>query len=454
LRPWQDREKVFAEKSLSLFTAVALYAEAKGLDPVRVLLDLAESDPVQALAALERVPAARRHVRVFTNGAPPGGFQDDRFATSAFGTFTTRLAPYQKHVDTIAPPQGSGGTDRRRLLDPDWIRKRGTVYLTYDLPSMKGAGGVIAAIITGIVRQHVRAYNLRGPGGRPELRDRVLMAVDELAHVGLGNLDTHLSTVRSAGIMFLLYVQNLEQLDDVYGRNGTEKIVGNCDHQLWYTPNTPRTGERLSELYGKTFRPMPTHSASQGMRNHRDRDGRAATQSSAQQGESTVWREAPHLTAAQFMALPRDRVLVKMMVGSDASRQPGGTPSGRPEDAGVPTVFIGERLNSIHLFDRLPGPELLYLPEPRSGERTYTDWAAADRGHQAAAPSAEPPVVEEGAASTSVTSATDEGRADGETKLAPGDSGQRERRAGEDNADAATAEDPDESDAPGVRGMF
>src|SRR5690606_19455539 len=110
--PWQDREKVFAEKSLSLFTAVALYAEAKGLDPIRVLLDLAESDPVQALAALERVPAARRHVRVFTNGAPPGGFQDDRFATSAFGTFTTRLAPYQKHVDTIAPPQADGGYDR------------------------------------------------------------------------------------------------------------------------------------------------------------------------------------------------------------------------------------------------------------------------------------------------------------------------------------------------------
>ena len=165
LRPWQDRERVFAEKSLSLFTAVALFAEAMGLDPIRVLLDLAESDPVQALAALERVPVARRHVRVFTNGAPPGGFQDDRFATSAFGTFTTRLAPYQKHVDTLAPPQADGGYDRRRLLDPDWIKKRGTIYLTYDLPSMKGAGGVIAAIIAGIVRQHMRQHALRGLGG-------------------------------------------------------------------------------------------------------------------------------------------------------------------------------------------------------------------------------------------------------------------------------------------------
>jgi hypothetical protein len=267
----------------------------------------------------------------------------------------------------------------------------------------------------------------------------------------LGNLDTFLSTVRSAGIMFLLYVQSLEQLDDVYGRNGTEKIVGNCDHQLWYTPNTPRTGERLSEVYGKTFRPMPTHSASQGMRNHRDRDGRAATQTSAQQGASTVWREAPHLTAAQFMALPRDRVLVKLMAGSGASRRPSGRSSGRAEDAGVPYIFLGERLNSIHLFDKLPGPELLVLPEPRSGERAYTDWTAVDPEQQAMTPAAGPPVVEEAASSRSAVDTTDEG---GETEPARGDGGKKEREAGEDRVDATPAEDADESDAPEARGMF
>lgn len=446
LRPWQDRERVFAEKSLSLFTALALFAEAMGLDPVRVLLDLAESDPVQALAALERVRAARRHVRVFTNGAPPDRFQDDRFATSAFGTFTTRLAPYQKHVNTIAPPQGGSGYDWRRL-DPDWIQQRGTIYLTYDLPSMKGAGGIIAAIIAGIVRQHLRQHARRGPGSKPGARDRMLIAVDELAHVGLGNLDTYLSTVRSAGIMFLLYVQSLEQLDDVYGRNGTEKIVGNCDHQLWYAPNTPRTGERLSELYGRTFRPMPTHSASEEMRSYRDREGRATTQTSAQQGASTVWREVPHLTATQFMALPRDQVLVRLMAGRGASRRPGGAPSGGAEDAGVPYIFIGERLNSIHLFDRLPGPEPLHLPEPRSGERVYTDWTAAGPEQQAETP-AGPAAAEEGAASVD---ATGERTADGEAEPARGDDGKKERGAGEGIADAASTEEPDE---PEVGGMF
>ena len=452
VRPWQDRERVFADKSLSLFTAAGLYAEAKGLDPLRVLLDLAESDPVQALAGLEQVPAARRHVRIFTNGATPNGFQDDRFATSAFGTFTTRLSLYQKHVDTIAPLQESGTYDRRRLLDPDWIRRRGTIYLNYDLPSMAGAGGVVAAIIAGIARQHVREQKQLDPGGRPPLERRALFAVDELAHVGIGELNTYLTTVRSAGIMFLLYIQNVKQLDALYGTSGTEILIDSCDHQLWYPPNLHQMGERQSELYGKTFRSMPTHSASQGMRSHRNSDGQATTQTSTQQGASTVWREAPHLTAAQFVALPRDQVLVKVMAKRDARRRRRDAPPGESKDPGSSFVFIGQRLNPIDLLDSLPGPELLHLPAPRSGERVYIDWTAAPEGRQTGRSSAEEEVASAG------TDGALPGARAGEEADAPGAAGgEGERGAGEGReggADGAASDEADESGGPEIRGMF
>lgn len=456
VRPWQDRERVFADKSLSLFTAAGLYAEAKGLDPLRVLLDLAESDPVQALAGLEQVPAARRHVRIFTNGATPDGFQDDRFATSAFGTFTTRLSLYQKHVDTIAPPQERGNYDRRRLLDPDWIRRRGTIYLNYDLPSMAGAGGVVAAIIAGIARQHVREQKQLDPGGRPPLERRALFAVDELAHVGIGQLNTYLTTVRSAGIMFLLYIQNVKQLDALYGTSGTEILIDSCDHQLWYPPNLHQMGERQSVLYGKTFRPMPTHSASQGMRSHRNADGQATTQTSTQQGASTVWREAPHLTAAQFVALPRDQVLVKVMAKRDASRRRRDAPPGEPKDPGSSYVFIGQRLNPIDLLDSLPGPELLHLPVPRSGERAYIDWTAATEERQTGSPPAKPPQTD-GAAPAGATGPSPGARADEGTDgagAADGEDGREADRGREGDADAAASDEADESDGPEIRGMF
>jgi hypothetical protein len=151
------------------------------------------------------------------------------------------------------------------------------------------------------------------------------------------------------------------------------------------------------------------------------------------------------------MALPRDQVLVRLMAGSGASRRPGGAPSGGAEDAGVPYIFIGERLNSIHLFDKLPGPEPLHLPEPRSGERAYTDWTATGREQQAETPAVGSAAAEEGTASVS---ATGERTAGGEAEPARGDDGKKERGAGEGRADAASTEEPDEPDASEAGGMF
>ena len=130
LRPWASSEPIFAEKAMSLFTAVGLFAQVQRLNPIRLLLDLAESNPIEALTALRTVEAARRHVDIFTNGALPKAYRDDKFVTSALGNFTTRLAPYQKHIDTIAPPN----LNRRELIvPPDWAEQNGTIYITYDL---------------------------------------------------------------------------------------------------------------------------------------------------------------------------------------------------------------------------------------------------------------------------------------------------------------------------------
>jgi hypothetical protein len=102
LRPGQSRERIFADKSRSLFIAAAHYAQAHRLNALRVLLDAAEWDPVAVMKGMETVAAAKQYIRLFTDGLPPEQYQENRFATSAFGTFTTQLAGYQKHIDTIA----------------------------------------------------------------------------------------------------------------------------------------------------------------------------------------------------------------------------------------------------------------------------------------------------------------------------------------------------------------
>jgi len=374
MRPWESRETIFAEKAMSLFTAAGLYAQAKELDPIRVLLDLAESDAIEALAGLETVPAAKRHVRVFTNGAKPEAYRDDRFVTSAFGNFTTRLATYQKHIDTIAPPD----TDSHLVIDPNWARQNGTIYITYSLQDLKGVGGVVAAVIAAMLRHQMRQNT----------KERLLVAIDELPAVGLKNIADYLATCGGYGITLLLYVQSVAQLKELYGPDGTSAILSNCAHQVWYPPTEYETAETMSRLYGMTLRANPVHSSSRGSRQHKDKEGRANLQTNNNQGASWSWQERPELLPSQVMALPKEQVMVSTHSAG----------SGHALAGAQRLVFLGQRLNPIPLFDKLPPVSLLRLPRPRYGERVHTRWLETPEPPAAAAApaiSAQPPTPAE-----------------------------------------------------------
>lgn len=350
LRPWASREPIFLEKALSLFMAVGLYGEATRHNALRLLLDLAESNPVEALTALRTLPAARRHVDIFTNGALPTAYQEDRFVTSALGNFTTRLAPYQKHIDTIAPPD----VKRRDLiLDPDWVGRNGTVYVTYSLNDLRAASGVVAALIAALLRYHRRYGQKR----------RMLVAIDELPAVGLRNIVDYLSTYGGYGVTLLLYAQSIAQLRELYGPDGTRAIFSSCMHQVWYPAAEMETARFMSDLYGTTLKATPAQSSARGARHFRNREGAATRQTETNQSASWSWREEAVLGANEMVALDEDRVLVT-------------TASDRRY------TFLAQRLNPIHLFEALPPPDGLRLPEPVYGPRVYTDWArlAADGG--------------------------------------------------------------------------
>lgn len=353
LRPWASSEPIFAEKALSLFTAVGLYAQARRLNPIRLLLDLAESNPVEALTALRTVAAARRHVDIFTNGAAPDAYQEDKFVTSALGNFTTRLAPYQKHIDTIAPPD----LRRRELIvPPNWASQNATIYVTYSLNDLRPAGGVVAATIAAILRYQMRPQQeLRAQQESRGQKQKMLVAIDELPAVGLRNIADYLSTCGGYGITLLLYVQSVAQLQELYGREGLRAILSNCVHQLWYPAAEMETAKFMSELYGTTLKANPMQSASRSARQQQDKEGKAQMQTSNNQGASWSWREGAALSPNEMMALPKGQVLTTTL----ADRH---------------YVFLGERLNSIHLFNQLPSPDGLHLPRPAYRPRQYTDW--------------------------------------------------------------------------------
>lgn len=317
--------------------AAAEYAKAFRLNPVRVLLDMADCDPVTLLTALETVPAAKKYVRIFTDGLPPAKYYDNRFATSAYGTFTTMLNGYQKHIDTIAPRR-NGPT----VIPRGWAAQGATIYITYSLSDLQGVGGVVAAIVAAFMR-----YQLRQPK-----KERVLFAIDELPAVGLYNVTDYLAAVGGADITLLLYAQAMSQLRELYGREGTQSILANCVHQIWYPPADIETAKVMAELYGTAYKPTHTHSTSRRFYQGGQGDnGQRQNYVDMRQGQG--WEIRPALEPGEIMSLPKEQV----MVLTQKERQ---------------YRFFGRRLNPIPLFPHLAPPPA--VPQFRSGPRQYTPW--------------------------------------------------------------------------------
>ncbi|MAU01410.1 MAG: hypothetical protein CL608_30080 [Anaerolineaceae bacterium] len=334
LRPDEDSQRIFADKSLSLFRAVGHFTAARGQDALRVLLDAAEDDFQQVLLGLDSVPAARPFVRQFTNGQPPDKVtNNDRFVSSAYGTFTTRLFGYQKHIDTICPHKP------KHTLPREWVEQKSTLYLTYSLNDLEGVGGVVSAILAGLMRDHMKHGK----------KQRLLVVIDETAAVRLRHLDTYLATVGGYGITMLLYAQSLSQLEGIYGHAGANAILSNCAHQLWYPPNDHQTAAHISAIFGTRLE--PNRSFSTVSRTISQKDGRLQTVPQHSVNESL--HEMPTFSPTEVMAMSKDKVFVFTEHGQQIR-------------------FVGQRLDTRATFSQLPPPPI--PPNVPKSPRLYTQW--------------------------------------------------------------------------------
>jgi hypothetical protein len=129
LRPWQDgKDRIFADKAVSLFTDAARYGESVGEHALSVLVRWGQDSPVNALqqaSAMAPVP-----VQVFTDGVERDRIIQNRCPLSNWGNFSTRFSPFATDIDTIT------STDLSRT----WAQDNATIYITYPLQSQNTVG--------------------------------------------------------------------------------------------------------------------------------------------------------------------------------------------------------------------------------------------------------------------------------------------------------------------------
>lgn len=82
-------------------------------------------------------------------------------------------------------------------------------------------------------------------------KHRLLLMLDEFTSLGkLDIFEQALAFMAGYGLKAYIIVQDLTQLQNVYGRN--ESIVSNCHIRIAYAPNKIETAKLLSEMTGKT----------------------------------------------------------------------------------------------------------------------------------------------------------------------------------------------------------
>jgi len=78
------------------------------------------------------------------------------------------------------------------------------------------------------------------------------------------NLSRFTATVAGRGLSLWIAVQALSQLEALYGKNGAETIINNCDSQIYYRQSSQGTAEYLERCLGKESRFAHSQSLHQG----------------------------------------------------------------------------------------------------------------------------------------------------------------------------------------------
>jgi type IV secretion system protein VirD4 len=346
MRPWQDSEKIFSEKSLALFQAAATAGRATGRHPLHLLARWARMAAPEALIEARRY--AKAEIDQFLDGDDPGqGI--NRFTQSAWGTFTTRFGPFVPYINTVSTSE----------IPRTWQEENATIYITYPLDQLQTAGPLVSAILAALIKGQMRQHK----------KQHVLYAIDEMPTVALYNLDTYLATVGGYGATMLLYMQSLAQLNEVYGHHRAQSVLSNCHHQLYYPPRDPETARHISEMFGTELQFTKTESYSGSGQDQRV---------SATYNES----QRPALDTPEALALPESAVVVFTTL------------------AGRQYRILTERMNPIAKLDTLPKlgihrgtlapqADLSPLPPPPGAEPATTP-APAPRPEEPAPDPAEP----------------------------------------------------------------
>jgi hypothetical protein len=235
MSPYPPEDASRMTRSISLYVAVGHYAYAHKRNPLQLLLDVAACDLLGVLQGLETVPYARLYVRQFTKGLEPHAALRDDDVLDAFDQFVYQMRRYQEHYGLFATEPAEA------VLPLTWAQAKSTLYLTYDLLRRQEMGGLVTAVVTGLIRHHFSHGNYRS----------LLVIMDEATASQIPHFATMLTMAANYGVTIVLIATSWQGLKTVFDYKQADHLLLHFHHQLWYPPRDGETAGQMSKLLGE-----------------------------------------------------------------------------------------------------------------------------------------------------------------------------------------------------------
>jgi type IV secretion system protein VirD4 len=248
-----ERDKVFTQRAITMLTQLFLAARAEGYPPLPYVRHMIRS-PLPDVAT--RLNTIRPDLATqFLQARFEAVDFDNKFLVSAWETVTSRLKPLltETVVRTLA---GTDVTPQEIMCSKQPV----TVYLHWPERDLLALSPLVrllwGSLIDGLLSPYDQA---QGKRCKP-----VLLLIDEAGRTAIPSLADHATTVVGRGISLWIAIQDLNQLDAVYGKARAHVLRNNMESQLYYRPNDQDTAEYLERCLGRRSDYAHSHTIREG----------------------------------------------------------------------------------------------------------------------------------------------------------------------------------------------
>lgn len=209
----------------------------------------------ECMALLDRATddkGVKRNLTFFLGTSPAlydwDGFAGDKFLNNSWMNLISKLM-YMLSDGVIDM------TLQSDFKATDLLKKPTSLYMVFRESDLKYTVHAFSSVLLSIIESIIKYYDLHPD----EPTTPILFIFDEAGRITVPELPELTSTVAGRGMVCMIYVQALAQLETTYQSTGSDTIKANTHTKIYFAPKDAETAKYISDNGGKYMMETQTH---------------------------------------------------------------------------------------------------------------------------------------------------------------------------------------------------